>query len=414
MADIIKPIVVNISLIVSLAFLANMVYPFRDNDELTLKKQLVFGLLSSIAAVLCMVYPIETFRTTVFDLRTVPLIVVTLYAGIVPGAICAFVISMGRLWIGGEYAWVGVLITVIALLIAFGYSRSFSEANKKWKPALIAGFLFFLFYLMIINTYLDFLPTYFYLAYFIPFYLTYFLMVILIDRLIRINIELDETIYLGKLSVLGQMAASIAHEIRNPLTTIRGMLQFLSSDTTDKQLKRYAPLLIDELDRSNKIITDYLTLVKPGSIELGKLNLREVVEDTINLLLPLGAYHNVEIKTEITVSYMVKAHEQHFKQCLINIIKNGIEAIDGKGIIRIKVKSKNSDEVSLSIEDNGKGMTREELEKIGLPFYTTKTKGTGLGSMITYRLIRNMGGVLQYKSVKDKGTTVTITLPISE
>ncbi|WLD94096.1 ATP-binding protein [Alkalihalobacillus sp. AL-G] len=412
MAELIKPIVVNISLIVSLAFLANMVFPFRSNDYLTFKKQVFFGLISSIAALLCMLYPVDTFRSTVFDLRTVPLMVVTLYAGFAPGAICALIICIARLGIGGDYAWIGVMITVIALLTAFGFSKTFAESNKRWKPSLVAGFLYFLFYILIINIYLDFVPNYFYLVYFIPFFLTYFLMVVLIDRLLKINMQLDETIYLGKLSVLGQMAASIAHEIRNPLTTIRGMIQFLAIDTKDEQLKQYSPLLIDELDRSNKIITDYLTLVKPGELKLEKFDLQKVVQDTINLLMPLGAFHNVEIKSKITGSYKVKADEQQFKQCLINIIKNGIEAIDGNGVIRIKANYKHPDQVLLLIEDNGSGMTKNELEKIGLPYYTTKTKGTGLGTMITFRLIQNMGGSVQYKSILDKGTVVIISLPI--
>ncbi|WP_349409615.1 ATP-binding protein [Pseudalkalibacillus sp. SCS-8] len=412
MSELIRPIFVNVSIIVSLTFLANMIFPFNHKRPRTLKENLFFGLIGSIAAILCMIYPIEALRSTVFDLRTVPLMVITLYAGLIPGSMCALVIILARLWIGGEYAWVGVLLTIIALLTAFSYASLFREASKKWKPALVAGLLYFLFYIMIINMYVDFLPNSFYVAYFVPFYITYFLVLFLIDRLIQINMQLDETIYLGKLSILGQMAASIAHEIRNPLTTVRGMIQFISDDTEDRQLKQYAPLLIEEMDRSNKIISDYLALIKPNEMTLNQINLKKVVEDTLALLSPLGVYHNVIITSEVSHDKYVKADEHHLKQCLINLIKNGIEAIEEGGTISIKEKLSSPGHIDLIITDDGKGMTTKELEQIGLPFYTTKTKGTGLGTMITYKLIQNMKGSIFYKSFPEKGTTVTLRLPL--
>ncbi len=413
MAELIKPIFVNISIIVSITFIANMFFPFTYKGSINLKEKIYFGVLSSIAALLCMAYPIEVLRSTVFDLRTVPLLIVTLYAGIIPGGICALFIIMARWSIGGEYAWVGVLITVVALLTSLSYSKMFKDSHKKWKPGLLAIFLYFLFYILILNIYIDFLNMQFYVAYFVPLVITFFLMLILIDRLIRINMQLEETIYLGKLSILGEMAASIAHEIRNPLTTVRGMIQFLSTDTEDKQLKQYAPLLVDELDRSNKIISDYLALVKPNELTLTEINLKRVVEDTISLLAPLGVYHNVVIKSKLKVQHQVIADEQHLKQCLINLIKNAIEAIEDEGQIVIKEKMTTPGHIDLLIEDNGKGMTSEELKKIGLPFYTTKTKGTGLGTMITYKLIKNMKGSIFYKSLPNKGTTVTVRIPLT-
>ncbi|MCF6136201.1 ATP-binding protein [Pseudalkalibacillus berkeleyi] len=415
MIGLIKPIFVNISIIVSLTFIANMFFPFSHKGRLTIKEKLFFGVLSSIAALLCMIYPIEVLRTTVFDLRTVPLLVVTLYAGLIPGGICALVIIIGRMSIGGEFAWIGVLITVVALFTGFGYSRMFKDANKKWKPGLLAMFLYFLFYILILSIYIDFLPISFYIAYFIPLYITFFLLIFLIDRLIRINMQLEETIYLGKLSILGQMAASIAHEIRNPLTTVRGMIQFLSKDTDDQQLKQYGPLLIEELDRSNKIISDYLALVKPNEINLKEINLKQVVDDTMALLAPLGVYSNVVIQSNLKHYHSVKADEQHLKQCLINLIKNAIESVQDEdgGTVFIKEKITTPGHIDLIIEDDGKGMTNEELEKIGLPFYTTKTKGTGLGTMITYKLVKNMKGSVFYNSIPNKGTTVTLRIPLA-
>ncbi len=413
MLEMARPLLVNIAMLFSVLFIWNMVMPFTRASSINLKEKLIYGAISSVMALLCMLFPLEKFGDTVFDLRVVPLILVTLYGGKLPGIICTLTISTGRLWMGGENAWVGVLIAVIGFIIASGFGPYFRKSIRKWKGILFTGGVFILSYILILILLLDPLQPYFYPIYFTAFMIAYFIIFYLTERLVMINIQLQETVYLEKLSVAGKMAAAIAHEIRNPLTTIKGLLQFISSDTEDSKVKNYAPLMLEEVERTNKIITDYLMLIKPTKDNYEQVDLNKVVKDTTALTEVLASYYNVKIHYEEKGEFLIWGNSQELKQCLINLIKNAIESIEGEGLILVALQyGTKKGTVDIVIRDNGAGMSEQELEKIGLPFYTTKSKGTGLGTMITNRLIRNVGGKVHYTSAQDVGTTVTVTLPI--
>ncbi|MBY6037955.1 two-component sensor histidine kinase [Fictibacillus nanhaiensis] len=412
MQAFIEPLFVNIAIVFSFTHLVNMFFPLHPGAIPDIKNKVVFGAISGIGALVCMVYPIETLKDVYFDLRNVPIMIVTLYAGWLPGAICSLVVILARVGMGGEYVWLGIILTLLAYIVSLAYQNFFDEDKKRWISAIYIAVIYTLFYMLFIHTYLNFLSLEFYLIYFSCFLIAFFSCIFLIERLVKINMQLKETVYLDKLAVAGQMAAAIAHEVRNPLTTIRGMIQFLGSTTTDKKLKEHSPLLINELDRTNKIITDYLSMVKPDVPKLERIHLKQVIKDVVSLTAPYGAIHNVEVTLSDIGSYEVCVDEQRLKQGLINIIKNGVEAIEDTGTIhlyRYKVTKRN---IIIAIEDNGKGMTKEELEQIGLPFYTTKAKGTGLGMMVTYKLIGGMGGKLSYESDVGTGTKVLLSLPL--
>ncbi|TKD68712.1 ATP-binding protein [Pseudalkalibacillus hwajinpoensis] len=412
MLEMARPLLINIAMLFSVLFIWNMVMPFRRSTSINLKKKLIYGFISSIMALLCMLFPLETFGETVFDLRIVPLILVTLYGGGFAGIICMFTIILMRLGMGGEYAWVGVLIAIVGYIISLSFYGYFKRSIRKWRVILLTGGTFMLFYIAIVLTLIVPLKAYFYPIYFTSFAIAYFFIFYLTERLVLINIQLEETVYLEKLSVAGKMAAAIAHEIRNPLTTVRGLLQFISSNTEDEKIKNYAPLMIEEIDRTNKIITDYLMLIKPSKRDYEVVNLNKVVKDTTNLTEVLASYHAVKMQYEEKGDFEIHGNSQELKQCLINLIKNAIESIEEKGLILITLQNGiKKGTVDIVIQDNGAGMSEEQLEKIGLPFYTTKSKGTGLGTMITIQLIRNIGGKVLYKSKIGEGTTVTVTLP---
>ncbi|KSU84116.1 two-component system, sporulation sensor kinase B [Fictibacillus enclensis] len=415
MRDFLQPLFVNIAIVFLLTYLANTLIPFMIRREFTLRMKGIYGMIATACALLCMVYPIQTLQDSVFDLRNVPIMVATLYGGLLPGVICTLFVCAARLFIGGNFAMVGVGLALIAFIIAAAYKGFFTENKKKGKAGIVIASIYTVIYMMIIHNRLNFLPVDFYWVYFISFHISFFSTILLIERLTAVNMRLEETVYLDKLSVVGQMAAAIAHEVRNPMTTVRGLIQFLAEDTEDKKLKEFSPLILGELDRTNKIITDYLTLVRPSAPELTVLSLNEVVHDTLALITPYGALHSASIHYKETEQpYKIVGDSQHIKQCLINIIKNAIEATEGKeGKIDIYKHSSSKNSVTLVIEDNGKGMTEEELQNIGLPFYTTKTKGTGLGTMIINRLIREIGGSVQFESKALEGTRVLLTLPVS-
>lgn len=412
MEAFVEPLFVNIAIIFSFTHLLNMFFPLHPGVIPSLKNQVIFGLISGVGALVCMLFPIETLKDSFFDLRNVPIMIVTLYVGWLPGAICSLFVLMARIGIGGEFAWLGVILTFLAYVVCLIYHGFFDQDKRRWISAIYIALVYTLFYILFIHTYLQFLTLEFYLVYFSSFLIAFFSCIFLIERLVKINMQLKETVYLDKLAVAGQMAAAIAHEVRNPMTTIRGMIQFLGSTTSDPKLKEHSPLLIEELDRTNKIITDYLSMVKPDEPKLERIWLEDVLIDVVSLTAPYGAINNVEVTTSKIGSYQVCIDEQKLKQGLINIIKNGIEAIEENGTIHVYQYKLAKRNITIAIEDNGKGMTETELEQIGLPFYTTKAKGTGLGMMVTYKLIQDMGGKLRYESELNEGTRVLLTLPL--
>jgi two-component system, sporulation sensor kinase B len=412
MQAFIEPLFVNIAIVFSFTHLLNMFFPLHPGVIPSFKNKVIFGVVSGLGALICMLFPIETLKDSYFDLRNVPIMIVTLYVGWLPGAICSLFVIVARSGMGGDFAWLGVVLTLLAYVISLIYQGFFDQDKRRWISAIYIAVIYTLFYILFIHTYLEFLTLDFYFVYFSSFLIAFFSCIFLIERLVKINMQLKETVYLDKLAVAGQMAAAIAHEVRNPMTTIRGMIQFLGSTTKDEKLKEYSPLLIEELDRTNKIITDYLSMVKPDDPKLERIKLEKVLKDVVSLTSPYGSIHNVEVTLSKIGNYLVFIDDPKLKQGLINIIKNGIEAIDTTGTIHIYKFKVTKRHITIAIEDNGKGMTEKELEQIGLPFYTTKAKGTGLGMMVTYKLIQDMGGKLRYESELYEGTRVLLTLPL--
>jgi two-component system, sporulation sensor kinase B len=412
MQALIQPLFVNMMIVFSFTHLINMFFPLHPNVAISFKQKFIFGVISGTAALACMAYPIETLRDSYFDLRNVPIMIVTLYVGWLPGLVCSLVIMAVRIGMGGEFIWLGIVLTLLAFIISLVFIKFFDEDKRRWISAICISCLYSLFYILFIHTFLDFLSVQFYVVYFSCFFIAFFSCIFLIERLVKINLQLKETVYLDKLAVAGQMAAAIAHEVRNPMTTIRGMIQFLGSSTEDQKLKEYSPLLIEELDRTNKIITDYLSMVKPDVPKLKRIELMSVLSDVVSLTAPYGSIYNVEVTCGEFESHCVLVDEMKLKQGLINIIKNGVEAIPDSGAIHLSLYKVKKNHITIAIEDNGKGMTKEEIDQIGLPFYTTKAKGTGLGMMVTFKLFQDMGGRLKYESELNAGTRVLLTLPL--
>lgn len=414
MIYLIKPLIVNITIIFSLMFNANLFFPFTKRKPLNFKQQTILGLFSAFSAKLCMLYPIETLEDTNFDFRMIPILIVTLYGGWYPGLLCTAIVVMLRYLIGGEYVYIGIAVSILALGIGVLFRSGFLKSANKVLYGVIVISFYYLVYIFILFSTVSFLDIYFYIVYFLAFSLTFTALIYTVEKLIIANQQFDETLYLDKLSTVSQMAAAFAHEIRNPITTVRGFIQFINSDTKDENLKQFAPLILDELDRTNKIITNYLTVARPTNFTLSYIDVNKALQDSVDLLRPFGSYRNVSIDLKLEGEHYIYSDEQHLKQALMNIIKNGIEAAEEEQGGYVKILKKPADEkgqIEITFVDNGIGMSEEQLGKLGLPYYTTKTKGTGLGSMITNRLIHEMKGKIHYESKVHNGTKVTVILP---
>lgn len=215
-----------------------------------------------------------------------------------------------------------------------------------------------------------------------------------------------------KLSVVGELAAGIAHEIRNPLTSLKGFTQLLENKySTDRE---YVEIMISEIDRINTIVSELLLLAKPGRDDFRAVDLNRLLRNVSMLMSAQANLHGVAIKQENAHSLrdvMIYGDENKLKQVFVNIMKNAIEAMEYGGSIIIETKMTDR-MIAISITDDGLGIPSHILQKIGNPFYTTKDKGTGLGLMVSKSIIESHQGDLQIESEEGQGTTVQVILPI--
>jgi PAS domain S-box-containing protein len=216
-----------------------------------------------------------------------------------------------------------------------------------------------------------------------------------------------------KLSIAGELAAGIAHEIRNPITSIKGFLQLLQSGSIEK--KTYYNIISSEIDRIELILSELLMLAKPQSIKFKSKNISLLIKNVIALLEGHANMKNVQILTKFdSDETFVNCEENQIKQVCINFIKNAIEAMPNGGELLIQIKSINKEKLLICFIDQGCGIPKDLLSKLGQPFYTTKEKGTGLGFMVSKKIIENHKGSVAIASEENKGTTIEITLPLKE
>ena len=214
-----------------------------------------------------------------------------------------------------------------------------------------------------------------------------------------------------KLSVIGELAAGVAHEIRNPLTSLKGFTQILKSRHADENDQEFIEIMLSELDRINMIVNEFMVLARPQAVTYEITNIKDLIANVCTLIETQAILNNVQIYTRVIHDLReITCSENQIKQVLINIIKNGIEAMPNGGEITISLYSTNED-VMIEIRDNGPGIPAHQLSHLGEPFYTTKKKGNGLGLMICRRIIQNHQGTFSIDSKEGSGTVVTISLP---
>jgi two-component system sporulation sensor kinase B len=223
-----------------------------------------------------------------------------------------------------------------------------------------------------------------------------------------------ELVNAEKMSIVSELAASVAHEVRNPLTVVRGFIQLIgsTSDITITKKREYMDIVLNELDRAEAIISDYLGLASQQFFLKEKIDLYDILEEVTILMTSYANFKTVSIQSHIDHHLFVIGDKAKLKQVFINIIKNAIEAVsnvDGNVIIKAFTSH---EVVRIKVIDNGIGMSPEQITRLGEPYYTLKENGTGLGLTVTYTIIKNHGGSIRYKSEPNKGTVAIISLPI--
>jgi len=219
-----------------------------------------------------------------------------------------------------------------------------------------------------------------------------------------------------RLAAVGRVAASIAHEIRNPLAAMRGSIQMLRSEVADDSSQaNLMEIILRESDRLNRIITDYLAYARPRAASLVIVDVRALLSETFSLLRNSAELGDGQALEEDLPDHevLVKGDSEQLRQVCWNLSRNALQAMQGGGTLQASLRNTTNHRVHLTFTDSGRGMTADQVEHLFEPFSST-TGGTGLGLSIVYQIIRDHGGTINVRSRLGKGTTITIELPAAE
>ncbi len=212
---------------------------------------------------------------------------------------------------------------------------------------------------------------------------------------------------LDRLNVAGKMAISIGHEVRNPLTTVRGFLQFFHAKPEFSKYAGDLGLMIEELDSANSIITEFLSLAENRKLNLKILDLNQIIKKIVPRLQENFRCKQVQIEFEFETLPRLLLDEKEIEKLILNLVTNAIEATRNNGIVTIKTFRRDQ-QLGISIYDEGCGISKRNLEKIGTPFFSTKFERKGLGLAVCYRIAERHAASLHIHSTKDIGTTVEV------
>jgi two-component system, sporulation sensor kinase B len=351
------------------------------------------------------------------DLRQIPIIIGGLYFGY--GTLITFLSLLFRgLYYGFDSGFWTVLPLYITLAIFLRYSHSwFQKQNSRKRlfialtTAIVMNTLIFVGLLMtghsiyglkdvIVTTIIQCIGI---------FIVSYFIEEIKQNRFLRVQMAKAQ-----KIELVSHMSAAISHEVRNPLTSVSGFLQLALEDRSiQENTREYIHIALTELKVAENVIKDYLTIAQPPMEAVEKFVPKDELNQIIKSLQPLANMNSVEVTALNTDFCYILGDKNRFRQCFLNIIKNSIEAMPNGGNLTISTDFIHN-EVKIRVSDSGIGMTTEEVNRLGEPYFSTKgKKGTGLGLMVSFSIIRELKGTMKINSKVGKGTEFSVTFPVS-
>lgn len=414
--QVVKDFLLNV-LIISLPF---VLYPYlyRLREKPLLNRTLLFALFA-VATVATMYYPV-VFNGISYDFRSIPLAIGSLYGGGVITLLLFGSVVLGRFFLGSPDNLLYALSILPTCLIVFYIQRWYSTASFRRK-VVMAVFASSIIKLVTLSLFLTFtgrhlqlldrplLTVALYSAHGVIIW-GYVSLIEFLNRHYHMREEVEKS---EKLRLVSDMAASVAHEIRNPLTAVRGFVHLLgASDVRTDKREFYKDICFSELDRAEHIISDYLALARTDHDTLELIDVNAEVDYLSNILMTYANLNNVNliIAESKDNSLITMGDRSKFRQALINVGKNAIEAMPDGGTLNLKT-GRIGDKATVSIRDTGSGMTPDQIRRLGTPYYSTKEKGTGLGMMITFSIVKKMDGHIDIKSEVGKGTEFTLVLP---
>jgi signal transduction histidine kinase len=236
------------------------------------------------------------------------------------------------------------------------------------------------------------------------------------EKLAKVNRELQDSFEqikrADRLSAIGQLSASLAHEIRNPLASIDGAANLIESPQTSDEMRRGSLAIIHkEIQRLNRLLTNLLDFARPRKPEFQPVDASRLIDAIINLAGHSAEQKGIALRKQVSTSVpSIECDPEQMKQVILNLTINAIQAMIGPGEVLLSAKQSNSS-VMISVSDQGPGVAEENLDKIFNPFFTTKEAGTGLGLSVVHQIVTQHGGVVNAERNPDGGMTFSLMVP---
>lgn len=412
--ELLNGLLINLLFILIVILLTNMLMFYKHKCfHIPVRKVFLFSIsVSQIVTSLLLSVPVG--EGYVYDLRFIPFLLGGLYGGKRVTISLAFILLGTRFFIGGDGFWTTLFLTLFGTILIIWLTPYFLKKTIQVKVAIVSIIAFV--YAMLgylIPSFICGFHDYFNFAIYAlvlttsTFFVTYLLEILRTAYILQL-----EAIKLEKMEIVSHLAASISHEVRNPLTAVIGFLQLIfENERTDANSKAYAKYAIEEANRAADIINDYLTFAKPHSEEETSMSIELEVRKCIEILRPLSLKHDVEVEVFFQHTGFIKGDPHKFHQVLLNIFKNSIEAMPNGGRLTI-ITSEENEKYHIMITDTGHGMKPEHLARLGEPYFSLKEhKGTGLGMMVVFRIVESMNGSVNIASEVQVGTSITLCFP---
>lgn len=403
--EITKHLLLNLSLLIVLLFFTQLVIERQANEKNRIGLQILYFILSII---ICFIFSFETRDGIRFDLRQVPMILGSLYTG--QGFLLAGVTILMRGFMGiNDGFWTSAAVfTVLAFVLTWMYSWFSSlSLNQRVGVSILVTVITSFVLMQLIGIVTEPITH-------AEAWISFLVIPAITTGLISYSIETIRQSFLirqklakaDKIEVVSHLSAAISHEIRNPLTTVKGFLQLLGEQSyPEEKKKEFIKIAVDELNRAEQVINDYLTFARPAFEKIEDIDVEKELNHVLNVLKPLAYLNDIKINRKYTSGLVISGDRSKFQQGFINLIKNGFEAMPDGGELTVQTLL-TGHTAHILISDNGIGMTEEQINRLGEPYYTTKgQQGTGLGMMVTFSIIRAMKGKVEIKSQLGKGTT---------
>ncbi|ANU12187.1 two-component sensor histidine kinase [Planococcus antarcticus DSM 14505] len=374
--------------------------------------------LFSISIILCMLFPYQFLTDQyIFDLRQVPMIVGALYGGPLVSAVLFLVSSGGRFLIGGDGMYIAIFNQfVIAAGVPF-LRPLYMRLKRFGKIVLvfcisIASLLFN----MLAGAYFFGDPIHDIIGIWVMLIINQGTIIVLTALMIE-HMQRQEYLYNSllkheKMETVSHFAAAVSHELRNPLQSIKGFIQLMKEyDYSREKQVEFHSLILKEINAAEDLIDDYLVYAKPTYGQLEPITVSTEVHHVLKIMAPYANGKDVKMQIgDMDETAEILVDRQKFQQALVNIIRNGVESMPDGGTLAIAAKSSPA-KVWIEVTDEGVGMTKEEVQRLGEPYFSNKIKGTGLGMMVTYSIVSQMNGQIMVDSQKGKGTEFTLEFP---